>query len=148
MAPYHYTISYGDTDAGGVVYFANYLRLCERSWFRFLKERGWDLAVRERDGALFLTVKKVEADFIAPARYGTTVEIVTTVENLTRASLWFRHVLRDAETQTQFATVRNQMVAVDGAGKLRRLPPTLREILAEALGKENEGENGPPGTGK
>ena len=132
MAPYRYTISYGDTDAGGVVYFTNYLRLCERSWFHFLKERGWDLSAKERDGNLYLTVKKVEADYIAPARYGTTVEIVTTVGKLSRASFWFHHILRNAQNGSLFAAVRNQMVAVDTTGKLQRLPGPLQKILKEA----------------
>lgn len=131
MASYFYTISYGDTDAGGVVYFANYLRICERSWFNYLKKRGWDLSEEERNG-IYLTVKKVEADYLSPARYGTTIETITSIQSLGRASFWFLHTLRDAENGTIFTTVRNQMVAVDTTGKLHRLPRPLQKILKEA----------------
>ncbi len=137
MTPYHYTISYGDTDAGGVVYFANYLRLCERSWFRFLKTRGWDLSKEEKDGGPYLTVKKVTAEYISPARYGVTVEVLTSVSEMGRASFWFRHLLRDAQSQTLFARIQNQMVSVDASGKLRRLPERLRQILGAAFESGN-----------
>ncbi len=131
-----YTVCYGDTDAGGVVYFANYLRLCEHSWFRFLKTRGWDLSKEEKDGGPYLTVKKVEAEYVSPARYGVTVEVVTSVSDMERASFWFQHLLRDAQSQTLFARIRNQMVAVDASGRLRRLPENLRQILATAFKDE------------
>jgi len=134
MEPYHYTVCYGDTDAGGVVYFANYLRFCERSWFDYLKALGWDLSKEERKGP-YLTVKKIEAEYLSPARYGVTVEVVTTLHALGRASFWFHHTLRDAETHMVFATVRNQMVAVDTGGRLRRLPQSLQQILSDAYAR-------------
>ena len=135
MAPYLYTICYGDTDAGGVVYFANYLRLCERSWFNYLKERGWDLSREEQNG-IYLTVKKVEAHYLSPARYGMTLEIQTTIASLGRANFWFHHTLRDHTTQASIALVKNQMVAVDTSGKLKRLSKRLHQILSKAYEEE------------
>ena len=127
-APYCHTVCYGDTDAGGVVYFANYLRMCERSWYFYLKQRGWDLAAAEKKG-LYLTVKRVEADYKVPARYGMTLEIITTVQKRGRASLWFRHEIRDQAGSTVFAEIRNQMVAINSEGKLQRFPDGLQRIL-------------------
>ncbi len=111
-----------------MVYFANYLRICERSWFKYLKQRGWDLSEKAKEGVL-LTVKRVEAEYFSPARYGMTLDIETKVETLTRASLWFYHRITDHSNQVLFAEVRNQMVAVSLSGKLLRLPSDLMKIL-------------------
>ena len=127
-APYCYTVCYGDTDAGGVVYFANYLRMCERSWYFYLKQRGWDLAAAEKEG-VYLTVKQVEADYRVPARYGMTLEIITTIRKTGRASLWFYHEIRDQATRALLAEVRNQMVAINTSGKLQRFPAGLQKII-------------------
>ncbi len=134
---YLHTICYGDTDAGGVVYFATYLRLCEEAWLHFLKQRGWDLSAMHTSG-MYLTVKRVEADYLTPARFGEKIEIVTRIHELSRASFWFRHVLRNPGDSTLYATVRNQMVAVDTSGKLRRLPLALKEILMQDMEKSFE----------
>jgi len=125
---YIYTVCYGDTDAGGVVYFANYLRMCERSWYFYLKQRGWDLAAAEKDG-LYLTVKQVEATYKAPARYGMTLEIITTLQETGRASLWFHHEIRNQINRALLAEVRNQMVAINASGKLQRFPRDLQKVL-------------------
>ncbi len=128
MTPYFYTICYGDTDAGGVVYFATYLRLCERAWTAYLDAQGWNLAAKAKEGVV-LTVKRVEADYLSPARYGTTVAITTRIEEASRASFWFHHEIRESASGTLFARIRAQMVAVRPTGKILRLPDALREII-------------------
>ena len=128
MEPYLYTICYGDTDAGGVVYFATYLRLCERAWTAYLDSRGWNLAAKAKEGVV-LTVKRAEADYLSPARYGMTVAITTRIEEASRASFWFHHEIREGAPGTLFARIRVQMVAVSPTGKILRLPDALREII-------------------
>lgn len=102
--------------------------MCERSWFTYLRQQGWDLADKEKEG-IYLTVKKVEADYLSPARYGTMVEIKTEIQHVTRASFWFHHLIRDHYTQTPLAEVRTQMVVINSLRKILRLPPELKNIL-------------------
>ena len=125
-----FPVCYGDTDAGGVVYFARYLDMCERSWTDYLKKRSWDLAEKAREG-IILAVKRVEADYLAPARYGITIEILTTPEELSRASFWFHHLLRDHQTHAPLAEIRTRMVAMNPSGKILRLPKELKKCLEE-----------------
>ena len=126
--PFCLPVCYGDTDAGGVVYFARYLEMCERAWSNYLEKRGWDLAEKASEGIL-LAVKRVEAEYHTPARYGMTVEITTVPEELTRASFWFRHHLRDFVSHTTFAVIRTRMITLHPSGRVLRLPSELKEIL-------------------
>ena len=65
-------IYYEDTDCGGVVYYANYLKYFERARTQYLEERG--LSVAElRDGGTQFMVVHAELDYRSPARYGDTL---------------------------------------------------------------------------
>ncbi len=139
--PYLYTICYGDTDAGGVVYFAHYLRLCERAWTAFLNRKGWSLSEKAKDGIL-LTVKRIEAEYLSPAWYGMTVEVLTVPREIARASFWFYHRIRNHATGAPIADIRSQMVPIRPTGKILRIPPDLRFILAQA----EKTRHGEPGT--
>lgn len=87
-----------DTDAGGVVYYANYLRFLERArseWLRALGVEQTDLA--RRDGVLFV-VRRVEADYLRPARYNDLLQVVCRLEAVGRASLEMaQEIRRDAD---------------------------------------------------
>src|SRR4030043_924481 len=90
-------IYYGDTDAGGVIYYANYLGYFEESWFEYLAARGLSLVEWEKQGIFFI-IKRVEVDYISPARYGETIQVQTDVSEITRASFTFHHrvILKDS----------------------------------------------------
>ena len=61
-------VYYEDTDAGGVVFYANYLRFMERARTEWLRSLGFEQNVlRERDGVLF-AVRRAEVDYVRPAR--------------------------------------------------------------------------------
>jgi len=126
--PYLYPVCYGDTDAGGVVYFARYLEMCERAWTDYLKKLGWSLAEKSRKG-IILAVKRVEADYHTPARHGMLVEITTSPSELSRASFWFEHHLRNQRDHATLAVIRTRMVALNPSGKVLRLPQELRTLL-------------------
>lgn len=122
-------VYYEDTDVGGVVYYANYLRFLERArseWLRSLGVGQADLA-REH-GALFV-VRAVQMDLHAPARLDDELEICTGVAELRRASLVFSQTVErpaDGETLCR-ATIR--VACLDGERfKPRAIP---EHILAE-----------------
>jgi acyl-CoA thioester hydrolase len=76
-----------DTDAGGVVYYANYLKFLERArseWLRSLGVEQTELAAR--DGVLFV-VRRVEADYLHPARFNDLLSVGSRIAGLGRASL-------------------------------------------------------------
>lgn len=91
-------VYYEDTDAAGVVYYANYLRFCERARTEWLRDMGHDQrALMESTGIAFV-VKSVQADFKISARLDDALEVVSTITRLGHASLVFsQKILRKQE---------------------------------------------------
>lgn len=79
-------IYYEDTDAGGIVYHANYLRYLERARTEFLKEQGIDVAEYHRKG-IFFAVTHVDIAFKSPAQLGDIITVTTEVAELKKASI-------------------------------------------------------------
>jgi acyl-CoA thioester hydrolase len=82
-------IYYEDTDAGGIVYYANYLKFFERARTEWLRARGVDQhALMTQDGAIFV-VKHAAIDYVAPARLDDVLNLTLGIEKLGRASVHF-----------------------------------------------------------
>jgi acyl-CoA thioester hydrolase len=121
-------IYYGDTDAGGVIYYANYLRYFEKSWFEYLTARGLSLAEWEKKGIYFI-IKRVEVEYISAATYGEIIQVQTTVSKVTGASFTFHHRVILKDTERLLAEGENQMVCITKQGKPRRLPAEFLQGL-------------------
>jgi acyl-CoA thioester hydrolase len=82
-------VYYEDTDAGGIVYYANYLKFFERARTEWLRSLGvnQDILLREHD-AMFV-VKNVSADYHAPARLDDVIKLTLRIDKLGRASIQF-----------------------------------------------------------
>ena len=89
-------IYYEDTDCGGVVYYANYLRFFERARTRMMISLGVDPAQWQKKGIAF-AVYRAEVDYKAPAAYGDTLSIETTIADITPTRLTFNYVARLGE---------------------------------------------------
>jgi acyl-CoA thioester hydrolase len=113
-------IYYEDTDCGGVVYYANYLRYMERARTEYLASRGTAIKTLMDQGTVFM-VFRVEIDYKSPARYGDTIEIETWVSDVTRATMLFEHVMREKASRRVFVECRAKLVAVDAQGRPKRL---------------------------
>jgi acyl-CoA thioester hydrolase len=82
-------VYYEDTDAGGVVYYANYLKYFERARTEWLRHRGIDQSrLAQAEGRLFV-VKGVEIQYRKPARLDDELTIQTSVDHVGRASIRF-----------------------------------------------------------
>ena len=121
-------IYYEDTDCGGVVYYANYLRYMERARTEYLASKGFSVRNLMEEGTIFM-VHRVEIDYKAPARYGDTVEVETWVRDVSRATMIFEHVMREKTSRRVFVECRAKMVFVDPGGKPKRLPAETAEKL-------------------
>jgi acyl-CoA thioester hydrolase len=80
-------VYYEDTDAAGVVYYANYLRFMERARTEWLSAKGFGLAVLEREHGVAFAVRRVEIDYLRPARLDDRLEVTFTVVEGGRARL-------------------------------------------------------------
>jgi len=85
-------IYYEDTDCGGVVYYANYLRYVERARTEFLESRGVSLRALMDEGVYFV-VAEAALKYLSPGRYGDILKIETTVDRVGPASIVFRHAI-------------------------------------------------------
>lgn len=82
-------IYYEDTDAGGIVYYANYLKFFERGRTEFLRELNIEQDVLLENRIAFV-VKKVEMDYLKSARFNQLVRVRTEVVSRRKASLQFK----------------------------------------------------------
>jgi acyl-CoA thioester hydrolase len=121
-------VYYEDTDCGGVVYYANFLRYFERARTEYLRDRGVEVAAYAAAGLLFV-VAHVEVSYRSPGRYNDVLEIETDVVDVTRTSLTFAHEVVRLDDDRLIVEGAARLVCVDERGKPRRLPDEFMERL-------------------
>lgn len=121
-------IYYEDTDCGGVVYYANYLKYFERARTQFLEDRGLSVVELLKQGTQFLVVH-AELDYRRPARYGQTLTIETELSSSGKASLTFSHIIRERGSKEIIVEGSATLVTTDLQGKVLRLAPALVRVL-------------------
>ena len=116
-------VYYEDTDAGGIVYYANYLKFFERARTEWLRALGvnQDILLREHD-AMFV-VKSVSADYHAPARLDDVIKLTLRIEKLGRASIQFVQEAWCGERLLNTAHVK--VGCVDSALRPRAVPDAV-----------------------
>lgn len=82
-------VYYEDTDAAGVVYYANYLRFCERARTESLRELGFEQQTLLAGPRIAFVVRSVTADYLSPAFLDDALRVVSNLESLGGASLVF-----------------------------------------------------------
>lgn len=125
-------VYYEDTDAGGVVYYANYLKYFERGRTEFFRERGLEVASYAAAGFLFV-VAHAEIDYRLAARYNDLLDMETEVVDFSRASLTFSHVVRLHDTDKVVAEGWVRLVCVDERFKPKRLPEEVVQIVTKIV---------------
>jgi acyl-CoA thioester hydrolase len=133
-------VYYEDTDAGGIVFYANYLKFFERARTEWLRAAGIaQQELLEREGAVFV-VKNVNLDYHLPARLDDQISLTLTVEKLGRASVQFAQQAWRGEQLLTSASVK--VGCVDAATmRPRSLPDAtadrMRAVEQSHLDKSN-----------
>ena len=123
-------IYYEDTDAGGVVYYANYLRYFERARTEYLRERGLSVGELATQGCIFPVVR-LEVDYRAPARHDDLLRIETCVLEVGKTSFTVgQHAVRAVDGKL-LVDAKVTLVCVNPRMKARRLPEELLQALAD-----------------
>lgn len=126
---YEVRVYYEDTDAGGVVYHAGYLRFAERARTEALRDLGIPhAALLERFSVMFM-VRRIEVDYLRPARLDDRLGIDTEVLAVGGASVQLRQVVRGPAGDCAAITLRLACVRTDAGNKPGRLPPRWRGVL-------------------
>ena len=128
-------IYYEDTDAAGIVYYANWLRFLERGRTELLRLLGQDhSALRDELGVNWI-VRRCAIDYLKPARLDETIEVVTSCGEMRGASLDMIQIARRGE---EILVRAELVVACMGAtGRPVRLPPHVRIALAQVSAGES-----------
>jgi acyl-CoA thioester hydrolase len=120
-------VYFEDTDAAGIVYYANYLKFAERARTDWLRDLGIPHAQMIKQDGLTLVVRRCEADYRKPAHLDDELVIETELAKLGGASIdLVQRVLRDGELLVDMKVV---IVCVGRDGKAARIPEYLRGAL-------------------
>ncbi|UWR27270.1 tol-pal system-associated acyl-CoA thioesterase [Sulfitobacter sp. S223] len=116
-------VYYEDTDMAGIVYYANYLRYIERARSDWVREVGIDQLAMKEAGVVF-AVRRVEADYVTPARFDDVLEVRTTLDSLSPARMvMMQEVWRN---DVLIFTAKVLIVCIGASGKPVRLPAECR----------------------
>lgn len=120
-------VYYEDTDMGGIVYYANYLRFIERARSDWVRSLGIDQnAMREDDGVVFV-VRRVEADYLLPAKFDDELLVKTSVKAVTGVRLIMtQDVVRGRALLFQAEVT---IVCIGEGGAPARLPADIRRQI-------------------
>jgi len=129
-------IYYEDTDAGEIVYYANYLKFAERARTEFLRHFGIKQSdLLEKDRIAF-AVRRAEADYRKPAKLDDLLEVYTRLTKLGGASVEMEQELKRGEDTLVKVKVRVACIHLEGHPV--PIPSDIRKIFEEMLG-ENHG---------
>lgn len=125
-------VYYEDTDAAGVVYYANYLRFLERCRTEWIRHLGYGQEALAREQDLAFVVKAVNLEYLRPARLDDALHVTLSVEKLGRAQIIFRQTILRQDVVLLTGTV--QVVSVQ-ASKMKptSIPEPLRSQLETLL---------------
>ena len=123
-------VYYEDTDAGGVVYYANYLRFLERARTEWLRALGVGQTQLMESTGLAFAVRSLNAEYLKSARLDDELEVVSALESLGRAQLRFaQRIDRDGET---LFTAGVRVACLDlRRGRAAPMPAELYEKLKQ-----------------
>lgn len=120
-------VYFEDTDAGGIVYYANYLRFAERARSEILRAADLDHGRISREFGIAIVVRHCAVDFIAPARLDDILEVRSRIATIGKASFSIRQEIFRSEELLARADVR--LACVDGQLRPARLPQPLIDAL-------------------
>ena len=123
-------VYYEDTDLAGIVYYANYLKFIERGRSEWVRDCGVDQGALKADQGIVFAVRKVDADFLKPAKFDDLLQVTTDLVALGGASITLsQEVWRGEERLFTDIVV---LVCLDDTGKPARLSPHIRAALQAA----------------
>ena len=124
---YPVRIYYEDTDAAGIVYYANYLKFAERARTEMLRLVGYDHSTLAAACHANFAVRRCTVDFRSPARLDDEIEVVTRLRALGGASAELEQtIVRGAE---ELARIELRLALIATTGRPARLPAPLRAAL-------------------
>jgi acyl-CoA thioester hydrolase len=127
---YALRVYYEDTDAGGIVYHANYLRFAERARTEMMRDAGVPhAAMVARDGVMF-AVSRCEIEYLRPARLDDLLDVETRLVEVGGATVELEQIIR--RDGTDLARIRIRLACLDATGRPCRVPAEVRAAMGQA----------------
>ena len=126
---YETTVKLYDTDAAGIVFFGNYIRIAHDAYQSYLEENGFSFAQTLRDRQVLIPIVHTEADYLQPAIVGDRLVIHMTCSKISAHSFVLRYLMKRADG-ADLAAVSTVHVMIELAGNQKiELPLPLRQVL-------------------
>ncbi len=126
---YPLRVYYEDTDAGGVVYYANYLKFAERARSELLRQLGIEHGPPGGGQSVAFAVRQCNADYLKPARLDDSLEVLTEIDEVRGASVHMSQTVRRGDADLVRMKLRIACLGEDGHAA--RLPKAARQRLME-----------------
>ena len=129
MTMHHFTVRiyWEDTDAGGVVYYANYLKFAERARTEMLREYGIHQQQLRHESGLMFVVRRCEIDYHRSAMLDDTLTIRSRITHFGKASLTMAQEIWRGEEKLTSLTV--SLACINETGRPAKIPAHWRELL-------------------
>ena len=124
---YKFKIYYEDTDSGGIVYYANYLKYLERARSEAIYSLGLTNIKLQKDYGVLIIVKSCNIEYKKPAKFEDELEIISSILSKTKTSFTMLQIIKKNEEIISEATV--QLVTVNKEGKPIKIPEILNNLL-------------------
>ncbi len=126
-----FRVYYEDTDLAGIVYYANYLKFIERARSEWVRSLGIDQNRLRAEDSIVFAVRRVEADYLRPAKFDDELIVETRPEAITGARIVLEQsILRQGERLFQAQVT---LVCLADSGHAARIPSELRRKLAPSV---------------
>ena len=123
---------YEDTDAGGILYYANYVKYMERGRTEYLHSLGISLPRLMQQGSLF-AVTDLELHYRSYAQYGDVLVVESSLKALEPATMTIEHRMKEKNSGRLVAEGSTRLVCVSVRGKAKRIPRDMHKALQAEL---------------
>ena len=120
-------VYYEDTDLAGIVYYANYLKFIERARTEMVRAADIDQTRLKSEHGIVFAVKRVEAEYLSPAKFDDELVVETRLTASKGASFVMAQIVLRGDKRLFFANV--QLVCLNDQGRAARLPADIRQRI-------------------
>jgi acyl-CoA thioester hydrolase len=128
---FNFRIYYEDTDSGGVVYYANYLKFAERARTELLREKGIHQSVLALEAGILFVVRSANLELFSPARLDEMIEVSSQISKISGASINIIQHINTADRAV--AQIMVKVACINKNFKPVRLPDDIKIRLYQSV---------------
>lgn len=131
-------VYYEDTDHGGVVYYANYLKFMERARSEFLRAAGLELDAIEAEFGVMFAVRQANVSYHAPARFNELLNVESALVEMRGARIVFQQQIYRQSDNKLLTEADIHLACINRDGNVSRIPKAVTERLRSHLNNTKE----------